>query len=176
MRLNLTEKRLAELWDLARGNEASSESLSPEESFVFEQYVAIHGSLSKAWHDAPNAAIAAAKAVMPPNSRRFSIGRLVHPRPLLGFVRGVASQVQFESDDVQIRIQIEEIPSGWKMWGRASVPGWTVWSGRASAECNENGEFELDVHTKSVQPLSLQNESTVILLPMNVDEAEDGND
>ena len=175
MRMNLTELRLAELWDLARGDLAFRDNLTPEESAVVAQYQAIHGSLEQTWHNAPKASISAAKSIMPPSTRKFSIGQLIHPHPLLGFARGVVSQVQFDSDEVQIRIQIEEIPNGWRMWGRTSEPGWTIWSGRSSAACNDDGEFELDVQTGSIEPLSLQNDSTVILLPMIVDETGDGN-
>lgn len=175
MRMNLNEVRLAELWDLARGNDAFLDNLSSEELVVSEQYRIIHASLVQPWQEAPETSISAAKAIMPPSSQKFFIARLIHPRPLLGLARGTVSQVQFDADEVQIRLQIEEIPNGWRMWGRTSEPGWTIWSGRSSAACNEDGEFELDVQTDSVRPLTLQNESTVILLPMIVDETGDGN-
>jgi hypothetical protein len=175
MRLNLTESRLAELWDLARGNDASRDLLTADELSVFEQYQAIHESLVQPWQSAPNNYIELAKAIMPTSRRTFSIGRLVHPRPLLGFSRGAVSQIQFETDEVQVRIQIEQIPTGWRMWGRTSEPGWTIWSGPSSILCNADGEFELDVKTDTVEPLSIQNESMTILLPMIIDELGDGN-
>ena len=175
MRLNLTELQLAELWDLARSNEASRDSMSTEEQMVLEQYQRMHSSLSQSWQSAPASLLSQVKSIMPQSSRKFSIGRLVHPRPLLGFARGSVSQIQFESDEVSIRIQMEEIPSGWRLWGRTSAPGWSLWSGTSKVVCNDDGEFELDVQTGSVEPLSLQNDSTTILLPMIVDETGDGN-
>ena len=175
MRLNLTELRLAELWDSARGNDASRDSMSTEEQMVLDQYQRMHTSLSLTWQSAPANMLFQAKSLMPQSSRKFSIGRLVQPRPLLGFARGAVSQIQFESEEVNVRIQIEEIPNGWRLWGRTSAPGWSLWSGTSQVECNEDGEFELDVQTGSVEPLSLQNESTTILLPMIVDETGDGN-
>ena len=178
--MNLTELRLAELWDSARSTEAhqkelSTNNLSFDEKMVLEQYRAIHDSISQPWLTAPPRAVEFVKAMMPPSQRKFSIGRLVHPRPLLGFARGVVSQIRFESEEVQVRIQIEEIPNGWRMWGRTSEPGWTVWSGPSNILCNEDGEFELDVFRGSVEPLSLQNDTTTILLPMIVEETGDGN-
>ena len=175
MQLNLTESRLAELWDLARSNEALRDLLPAEELLLLEQYRAIHASLGKPWHSAPAKVLEAVKAIMPLTNRKFSVGRLVFPKPLLGFARGTVSQIQFESEEVNIRIQLEEISNGWRMWGRTSEPGWSIWSGQSSVACNEDGEFELDVRTGSVEPLSLQNESTTILLPMIVDEIGDGN-
>jgi hypothetical protein len=178
--MHLTELRLAELWDLARSKAAhqaefSYDSLTADERMVLEQYLSIDGSMSQSWQSAPQKAVELVKAIMPPSERRFLIARLVHPRPLLGFARGLVSQVQFQSDEVQVRMQLEEIPSGWRMWGRTSESGWAVWSGTSNVLCNEDGEFELDVRTRSIEPLSLQNESTTILLPMIVEETGDGN-
>lgn len=175
MHLNLSESRLAELWDLARSNEAPIETLSIQELMVVKQYRAISASLVAPWQSAPTKVVEIVKAIMPPVSRRFSIGQLVQPRPLLGFARGAVSQIQFEAEEVKVRIQLEEIHGGWRMWGRTSDPGWIVWSGESSAECNEDGEFELNVQTASVEPLSLQNELTTILLPMIFNETGDGN-
>ena len=172
MQLNLTETRLAELWELARSKQAEGENglqrqLTPDELLVFGQYSAMHGSLVLPWLSAPIEAVELAKAIMPHSKRTFSIARLVQPRPLLGFARGAISQIQFESEEIQVRIQLEEIPNGWRLWGRTSETGWSVWSGQSSVECNEDGEFELDVQTESVEPLSLQNETMIILLPFS---------
>jgi hypothetical protein len=175
MRSNLTETRLAELWDLARRSVDPDNAFGSEEMMVFRQYQAIHSSLAKPWKTAPEKVIQLAKSIMPLSSRRFLVGKLVHPKPLLGFARGAISQVQFESEEVQVRIQIEEVPTGWKMWGRTSQPGWIVWSGSSSVVCNRDGEFELDIRSGSIEPLSIQNESTTILLPMIIDENGDGN-
>ena len=174
MRLNLTESRLAELWGLAISEEASRDLMTTEELQVLQQYRAIHRSLAQTWLPAPNNVVEKVKSIMPQSSRKFSIGRLIHPRPMLGFARGAVSQIQFEAEEVQVRIQIEEISKGWRMWGRTSEPGWTVWSGQSWVTCNDDCEFELDVQAGSVEPLSLQNESTTILLPMIVEETGDG--
>lgn len=172
--MNLTESRLGELWDLARSDDASINDLSSDESLVLHQFRTIHKSLRLSWHSATSKALELAKAIMPRTERKFSIGRLILPKPLLGFARGAVSQVQFESEEIQVRIQIEEIPNGWRMWGRTSEPGWIVWSGESSATCNKYGEFELDVTAESIEPLSLQNESTTVLLPMALNEHGDG--
>jgi hypothetical protein len=175
MQSNLTESRLAELWDLARSNDAPRDLLSANELLVLEQYRTIHGSLAFQHLSAPQNLIEKVKGMMPQTNRKFSIAQIFHPQPLLGFARGTVSQFKFVSEDVEVRIQLEDIPNGWRIWGRTSEPGWTVWSGQMSSTCNEKGEFELDVKTSSIEPLSLQNETMTILLPMIIDEPGDGN-
>lgn len=176
MELNLTESRLAELWNLALSNEAPRGLLSANESLVLKQYQSINTCLNAPWYSAPKRALEFAKSIMPPTSRRFLIGKLIHPQPLLGFARGIVSQIQFESEEVQVRIQIEELPNGWRMYGRTSEPGWTIWSGSSNVACDGDGEFEFEVRSKSIEPLSLHSHTTTILLPMNLSESGDGSE
>ena len=175
MQSNLTESRLAELWDLARSKEAPRDLLSANELLVIEQYRTIHRSLEVQHFSAPQNLIETVKAMMPHTNRKFSIAQIFHPQPLLGFARGTVGQFKFVSEEVEVRIQFEDIPNGWRIWGRTSEPGWTVWSGQLSSPCGENGEFELDVQASNIEPLSLQNETMTILLPMAIDESGDGN-
>ena len=174
MRQNITEARLNEIWNLAREGQESSAQLSDSEVSIFRQYLGIHRSLASAWQSAPVHVIDLAKSIAPASVRKFRIGTLVRPRPMLGLARGAISQIQFESDELVIRMQVEDLPNGWKIWGRANQPGWTIWSGQTSQECDENGDFVLDVHSKDVEPLSIQNESVTILLPMSDQEIGDG--
>ena len=174
MEKNISESRMAELWNLARSNDAHGDLLSMNEKLVLDQYRAINGALVKSWHDAPPNLIESIKSIMPPTSRSFSIGRLVQSRPQFGFARGAVSQIQFETDEVTIRIQMEEIPNGCRMWGRASQPGWEIWSGSSKVACNDHGEFEMDVLRDSVEPLSMQNGSSTILLPLGNGETGHG--
>ena len=53
MQSNLTESRLAELWDLARSNEAPRDLLTANELLVIEQYRTIHRSLEVQQLSAP---------------------------------------------------------------------------------------------------------------------------
>ncbi len=176
MQHQISESRLEELWALVRNEQAPLESLSIEESAVLAAYGKLHKALSQSWSSAPPQLINAAKAIMPKTDRVFILAKILRPNFELGLARGAVSQIQFETDEVRIRAQVEALPRGWRIWGRTNVTGWTLWSGHSSKPCNDNGEFELLVESDSLQPLSLQNETTVILLPLSDNESDNGDE
>lgn len=173
MRLFFSESKLTEIWNVAKTGESVPPTFSPEHQTLFEHYRSIHQALVRSAL-APQRAIDLAKSIMPVTTHKFRIAQLIRPNLALGFARGAVSQVQFESDGLQVRIQMEELPHGWRIWGRASESGWSIWSGNSSQTCDGNGDFFFETNSQSVEPLTLQNESVIILLPMSDHESGDG--
>lgn len=174
MNKNPTENQIEQIWTLVREDKALPAESSLAEKQIYNQFSSIHQTMMLKWSSAPDSAVEAAKAIMPPSAKQIIFARLLKPNHAMGMARGLVAQVQFEADEVKVRAQVEQLPQGWRIWGRTNVSGWTIWSGHSRQACNERGEFDLVVETESLVPLSLQNESTIILLPVNDQESEDG--
>ena len=169
---SISETRLAELWNLAV-SQTQVNDLRADEALTVRHFSKMNSAASSVWESAPRRAVMLAHSIMQAQSRRILFAALIRPQHAHA-VRGSATQVAFEAENVKVRLQFEQADDRCRVWGRINETGFSVWTSGNRHAVTDSGDFEFECDMRDLEPFAIQNDESTIVLPVNFLDTSDG--
>lgn len=170
----LSEERKAELLAIASTGEEAKD-LQSDELVVLADYQRMLGALATPYLAASLDSVDRAKLIMPRTARQPLFARLIRPMPLMSLARGSASaMIEFESEVVKVRMQIEPLDSGYSIMGTVDQVGWSLSVQGDLVPIDLKGRFQFEGSRENLEGLALKQDDQWVILPSPFEADDDG--